>query len=172
VLERLPEGLQTPLGEGGTAVSGGEGQRVRVGRALLRTDARLVVMDEPFRGLDATARRSLLETARRTWRNATLVCVTHDLADTRGFDRVLVMEGGRIVEDGAPFDLARFPGSRYHKLIEQEIELKRDLFGKANWRRIEMAEGTPTEEIRHDILIDEERPAASAPMRSMAKGAD
>jgi ABC-type bacteriocin/lantibiotic exporter with double-glycine peptidase domain len=172
VLERLPEGLQTPLGEGGTAVSGGEGQRVRVGRALLRTDARLVVMDEPFRGLDATARRSLLETARRTWRNATLVCVTHDLADTRGFDRVLVMEGGRIVEDGAPFDLARFPGSRYHKLIEQEIELKRDLFGKANWRRIEMAEGTPTEEIRHDILIDEERPAASAPMRSMAQGAD
>jgi ABC-type bacteriocin/lantibiotic exporter with double-glycine peptidase domain len=172
VLERLPEGLQTPLGEGGTAVSGGEGQRVRVGRALLRTSARLVVMDEPFRGLDAPARRSLLETARRTWRNATLVCVTHDLADTRGFDRVLVMDGGRIVEDGAPFDLARFPGSRYHKLLQQEVELKRDLFGKASWRRLEMAEGMPTEEIRHDILIDEERPAASATVRSMAKGAD
>ena len=52
LLETLPDGLQTPLGEGGGLVSGGEGQRVRLGRGLLRPGVRLVILDEPFRGLD------------------------------------------------------------------------------------------------------------------------
>ncbi|MFO1353107.1 MAG: ABC transporter ATP-binding protein, partial [Gammaproteobacteria bacterium] len=67
VLERLPEGLQTPLGEGGGLVSGGEGQRVRLGRAMLRPGVRLVILDEPFRGLDREQRRALLAQARRYW---------------------------------------------------------------------------------------------------------
>lgn len=58
LLEQLPEGLATLLGDGGGLVSGGEGQRVRLGRALHRLDAGLVLMDEPFRGLDREARRS------------------------------------------------------------------------------------------------------------------
>jgi len=57
VLERLPEGLKTDLGEGGGLISGGEGQRVRLGRAMLRGDVRLVVLDEPFGGLDREKRR-------------------------------------------------------------------------------------------------------------------
>jgi ATPase subunit of ABC transporter with duplicated ATPase domains len=52
VREHLPDGLATELGEGGGIVSGGEGQRTRVGRALARKRARLVILDEPFRGLD------------------------------------------------------------------------------------------------------------------------
>ena len=64
VLERLENGLQTPLGEGGGLVSGGEGQRVRLGRAMSRAGARLVILDEPFRGLDREKRRGLLKTAR------------------------------------------------------------------------------------------------------------
>src|SRR5262249_61727112 len=63
VLRRLPEGLQTPLGEGGGLLSGGQGQRVRLGRALVRADARLVLLDEPFRGLDREQRRALLRRA-------------------------------------------------------------------------------------------------------------
>ncbi|HEX8246190.1 MAG TPA: ABC transporter ATP-binding protein, partial [Longimicrobium sp.] len=97
VLDRLPEGLQTPLGEGGGLLSGGEGQRVRLGRSLLRRDARLVVVDEPFRGLDHDQRRRLLHAARRRWARATLFCVTHDLDETRDFDRVWVIDGGRLV---------------------------------------------------------------------------
>lgn len=64
VLERLPDGLQTRLGEGGGLVSGGEGQRVRLGRGLLRRDARLVILDEPFRGLERERRRALIGRAR------------------------------------------------------------------------------------------------------------
>ena len=61
LLDRLPEGLQTPLGEGGALVSGGEGQRVRLGRAMMRRSARLVIFDEPFRGLNRDRRRELLK---------------------------------------------------------------------------------------------------------------
>ncbi len=59
VIERLPNGLETPLGEGGGLVSGGEGQRVRFGRALLRPGVRLAILDEPFRGLDFEQRRNV-----------------------------------------------------------------------------------------------------------------
>jgi ABC-type transport system involved in cytochrome bd biosynthesis fused ATPase/permease subunit len=64
VLEKLPDGLQTALGEGGGRLSGGEGQRVRLGRALLRPGVRLVLLDEPFRGLDHQQRQELLARAR------------------------------------------------------------------------------------------------------------
>jgi ATP-binding cassette subfamily B protein len=94
LLEKLPDGLQMRLGEGGALVSGGEGQRVRLGRGLLRPGARLVNLDEPFRGLDRERRRELLARTRRWWRASTLLCVTHDVRETRGFDRVLVVEGG------------------------------------------------------------------------------
>lgn len=65
LLEKLPDGLQTLLGEGGGLLSGGEGQRVRIGRALLRSGVRLAILDEPFRGLDPAARPDLLATVRR-----------------------------------------------------------------------------------------------------------
>ena len=102
VLESLPDGLQTRLGESGALVSGGEGQRVRFGRALGRENVRLVILDEAFRGLDRARRDALLARARELWRDVTLLYVTHDLDEARRFARVLVVEGGRIVEDGSP----------------------------------------------------------------------
>lgn len=68
VLRSLPEGMQTQLGEGGGLVSGGEGQRVRLGRALMHPNPRLVILDEPFRGLDRSQRHELLARARQQWR--------------------------------------------------------------------------------------------------------
>jgi len=70
--------------------------------AMLRRDARLVVLDEPFRGLDRARRCALLDRARGLWRRATLLCITHDVGETRRFERVLVVDGGRVVEDGSP----------------------------------------------------------------------
>ena len=133
VLEKLPEGLQTPLGEGGGLVSGGEGQRVRLGRAMLRSGVRLVILDEPFRGLDHEQRRELLSRARRMWRHATLLCITHDVSETRAFARVLVVEGGQIVEDGPPADLAQRPGSRYQTMLAMEAAVREDLWSSAAW---------------------------------------
>ncbi|MCB9551144.1 MAG: ABC transporter ATP-binding protein [Myxococcales bacterium] len=122
VLARLPEGLQTRLGEGGGLVSGGEGQRVRVARAMARAAPRLVLLDEPFRGLDRAARRRLLARTRRRWPGATLLCVTHDLDETRGFDRVVVIEDGRIIEQGPPAALVA-AGGRYAALLAREAEV-------------------------------------------------
>ena len=102
VLERLPDGLHTALGEAGALVSGGEGQRVRLGRALARSGARLAILDEPFRGLDRSARHELLAAMRRRFAKATLLFVSHDIEETLSFDRVLVIEDGSIVEDAAP----------------------------------------------------------------------
>lgn len=142
VLRKLPQGLQTALGEGGGLVSGGEGQRVRFGRALLKPGARLVLLDEPFRGLDRERRRELLARARRHWQGATFLCVTHDVGETLGFERVLVVEGGRIVEDGRPEDLAATPGSRYRVLLDAEQEVREGLWASGVWRRLRMEAGS------------------------------
>lgn len=136
VLERLPDGLATELGEGGGMVSGGEGQRTRLGRAMARKQARLVVLDEPFRGLDLATRRELIDMVRRWWPDATLLWVTHDVAETNRFGRVVVLDGGRIVEDGDPAELGARPGSRYAALVRGDREMHELEWGGAGWRRV------------------------------------
>ncbi|HZI05756.1 MAG TPA: ABC transporter ATP-binding protein, partial [Archangium sp.] len=145
LLDKLPDGLQTRLGEGGGLLSGGEGQRVRLGRALLRPGVRLVIFDEPFRGLERDRRTALLERARRSFEGATLLCITHDISETRSFDRVLVIEGGRLVEDGAPRTLAAREGSHYRALLEEEEGMRRALSGREGWRRLVLEQGVLTE---------------------------
>jgi ATP-binding cassette subfamily B protein len=144
ILERLPEGLQTPLGEGGGLVSGGEGQRVRLARALLRPDVRLVILDEPFRGLDFKRRGILLARARVFWENATLLSISHDISETLTFDRVLVIEEGRIVQDGPPAELAKQAGSRFHSLLEAERAIREELWAGSDWRHLKLEEGELT----------------------------
>lgn len=155
LLQRLPQGLQTPLGEGGALLSGGEGQRVRFGRALLQGGVRLALLDEPFRGLDRTQRRRLLARARRWWHGSTLLCVTHDVGETLAFDRVLVVEDGRIVEDGAPIALAA-RRSRYAELLAADADAQRRLWHGAHWRRLRVEGG------RVAPAVDDE-PAAPTP---------
>jgi ATP-binding cassette subfamily B protein len=141
VLEALPQGLQTVLGENGGLVSGGEGQRVRLGRALQRRDAKVVILDEPFRGLDREKRTELLGRAREYWSGATLLCVTHDIAETLDFCQVLVVEGGTVVEAGPPKELAANLESRYAGLLVSERQARERLWGCEQWRRIELRAG-------------------------------
>jgi ATP-binding cassette subfamily B protein len=153
VLQRLPDGLQTGLGEGGGLLSGGQGQRVRLGRALVRADARLVLLDEPFRGLDRAQRGALLGRARQVWQGATLFCVTHDVGQTRDFERVLVIEDGRVVEDGCPALLAEQPASRYRALLDAEDAVRFGLWSSTHWRRLSLEAGQ---------FIEREEPSADA----------
>jgi ATP-binding cassette subfamily B protein len=141
VLDRLPNGLKTSIGEGGGLVSGGEGQRVRLGRAFLRPDTRLVILDEPFRGLDRQKRRQLLDEARLHWKDATLITITHDLGETRAFSRVVVIEDGRIVEDASPNELLARGYSRYRELFEAEQAVRQDLWSDDSWRRVWLEDG-------------------------------
>jgi ABC-type transport system involved in cytochrome bd biosynthesis fused ATPase/permease subunit len=158
VLERLPEGFESRLGEGGALVSGGEGQRVRLARAFLRPGTRLAILDEPFRGLDREQRHRLLDRARALWRDVTLLCITHDVSETLGFERVLVIEDGALVEDGAPAVLASQTGSRYRAMFEAELSLQESMWGRGglgrDWRRYRMEAATLT-----DSRAEAERPA-------------
>lgn len=139
LVQRLPQGLQTALGEGGSRLSGGEGQRVRLGRALVADGARLVLLDEPFRGLDRGQRHALMDDARRAWQGRTLLCVTHDVGETTAFDRVIVVDGGRIVEDGAPRQLAA-AASRYRTLLQAEQRVQATLWQGGPWRRVRVGD--------------------------------
>lgn len=141
MLKKLTHGLQTEMGEAGALVSGGEGQRVRLGRAMLRPKVRLVILDEPFRGLDRKRREELLSNSRHLWRDATLVCITHDVSETQGFERIIVVEQGRIVEDGEPAELVKRRGSRYGALLEAETAVRSELWNNPFWRRIRLEGG-------------------------------
>jgi ATP-binding cassette subfamily B protein len=141
--ERLPQldaGLQTLLGEGGARLSGGEGQRVRLARALLQPGVRLVLLDEPFRGLARAQREAALQAARRHWAGCTLVCATHDVDATLGFDRVLVLDGGRLVQTGRPAELTHAPGP-YRDALAAEARLRREAWGDAGWRCLWLEQG-------------------------------
>jgi len=137
VLQRLPQGLQTHLGEGGGLLSGGEGQRVRLARALMQSPVRMALLDEPFRGLDRQQRHALLQQSLQWWKDVTVLCVTHDVAETLSFQRVLVIEGGRIVEDGAPAVLAA-SASRYRELLDAETAVRERLWQGEHWRRVQV----------------------------------
>jgi len=134
----LPEGLQSALGESGGLVSGGEGQRVRLGRGLMRDEPRLVLLDEPFRGLDRPQRERLLARARAVWRGRTMLCVTHDVSHTVNFDRVIVVAEGRIVEQGPPAELMADPNGAYASLLHAESRVDASWEG---WTRLRLHEG-------------------------------
>jgi ATP-binding cassette subfamily B protein len=158
VLESLPDGLETPLGESGCLISGGEGQRVRLGRAMLRPDARFVILDEPFTALDRQQRQKMLARVRRIWAEVTMIFITHDIGESVAFERVLVLENGRIVEDGSPAELSGKVDSRYRQLLEAEENLKSQIWRDPGWRRISLDNG----KLREDVVRNdnEQRPAS------------
>jgi ABC-type bacteriocin/lantibiotic exporter with double-glycine peptidase domain len=141
ILEALPEGLQTSLGEGGGLVSGGQGQRVRLARAMLRSNVRLAILDEAFRGLDRDRRARLLKAARTLWKGVTMLCVSHDVVQTKEFDRVLVVENGRVVENAPPAELLANPESRYSQLVRADEENHRALWRGEMWRYWKLQDG-------------------------------
>jgi ATP-binding cassette subfamily B protein len=108
---------------------------------MLRRSPRLVVLDEPFSALDREQRHEYLRRVRQMWHKATLLCITHDVSESRHFERVLVMDQGHIVEDGAPADLIQQPESRLHQLLESERLVRERIWSNASWRRIRLQHG-------------------------------
>jgi ATP-binding cassette subfamily C protein CydD len=101
---RLPRGLDTPVGEQGVGISRGEAQQVSLARVFLKS-APVLLLDEPTAGLDADTERRVLDAIESFRAGRTVLTVTHRLADIRRADRILVMEEGRIIEDGPPAEL-------------------------------------------------------------------
>jgi ABC-type transport system involved in cytochrome bd biosynthesis fused ATPase/permease subunit len=95
-------------------------------------------MDEPFRGLDRKTRERQLAAARAHWAGATMLCATHDLAETHVFPRVLVVEGGVVVEDGAPAELLARADSRYAELLARERSARA---AWTHWKHVRIVDG-------------------------------
>lgn len=108
-IERLPQGYDTYLGEGGARLSGGQRQRVVIARALLR-DAPLLLLDEATSSLDARSEKLVQEALERLMKTRTTVVIAHRLATTRAADRIIVLDGGRIVEEGSHAQLTKANG--------------------------------------------------------------
>ena len=119
-LRALPEGLDTFMGEGGARLSGGQRQRIAIARALLR-DAPLLLLDEATSALDAESERLVQDALDRLMADRTTIVIAHRLATVRAADRIVVMDQGRIVEEGTHASL-NTQGGLYARLARLQFE--------------------------------------------------
>jgi ATP-binding cassette subfamily B protein len=119
--EGLPHGLDTQLAPGRGGLSAGEAQLLALVRVFLK-DPGLVVLDEASARLDPLTEALIDRAVERLLRNRTGIIIAHRLTAVRRATRIIILDGGRIVEDGAPEPLARDPQSRFHQLLHSDRE--------------------------------------------------
>ena len=119
-LKKLPGGLDTFMGEGGARLSGGQRQRLAIARAILR-DAPILLLDEATSALDAESERLVQDALDRLMAARTTIVIAHRLATVRAADRIVVMDSGRIVEQGTHDQMAR-SGGLYERLARLQFE--------------------------------------------------
>ena len=118
-IENLPEGMATIVGDRGIKVSGGQRQRIAIARAFLK-DAPILLLDEATAALDSESEEAIREALSRLMRRRTVIAIAHRLATLRNFDRVVMLQGGRIIEDGPPDILVQGKGP-YRELVAREM---------------------------------------------------
>ena len=118
-IENLPEGMATTVGDRGIKVSGGQRQRIAIARAFLK-DAPILLLDEATAALDSESEEAIREALSRLMRGRTVIAIAHRLATLRNFDRVVMLQGGRIIEDGPPDILVQGKGP-YRELVAREM---------------------------------------------------
>ncbi|MEO9191979.1 MAG: ABC transporter ATP-binding protein [Acetobacteraceae bacterium] len=118
-IEALPEGFETIVGDRGTKLSGGQRQRLAIARALLK-DAPILLLDEATSALDSDSERAIQAALEELMEGRTVIAVAHRLSTLARFDRIIVMDQGHIIDDGAPADLAARPGP-YRDLLRTQL---------------------------------------------------
>jgi ABC-type multidrug transport system fused ATPase/permease subunit len=117
VIRNLPKGLETVVGERGMKLSGGEKQRVSIARAMLK-DAPILLCDEPTSSLDTATEYDIMQELRAIGRGRTTVIVAHRLSTVKNADVIIVMDQGRMVQQGTHDELLA-TGGKYAELINQ-----------------------------------------------------
>lgn len=119
-VRRLPQGYDTPIGENGAKLSGGERQRISIARALLK-DAPIILLDEATASLDVENETRVQEALSRLLRGKTVLVIAHRMRTVAGADHIVVLENGRVAEQGSPAELmAR--GGLYRRMVELQSE--------------------------------------------------
>jgi ATP-binding cassette subfamily B protein len=120
-IEALPEGFDTMVGDRGVKLSGGQRQRLAIARALLK-NAPILLLDEATSALDTESEQAIQAALDTLMTGRTVIAIAHRLSTLQSFDRIIVMDKGRIVDDGTPLGLASRPGPYRELLRKQRME--------------------------------------------------
>ena len=120
-INRLPEGFDTLVGERGMKLSGGQRQRLAIARAFLM-NAPVVLLDEATSALDTESEQAIQEALARLFKGRTVIAIAHRLSTLDAFDRIVVLDRGRIVEDGPPRRLLQTRGV-YSKMYGRQMKV-------------------------------------------------
>jgi ATP-binding cassette subfamily B protein len=118
-IENLPQGIDTMIGDRGVRLSGGQRQRIAIARAFLK-NAPLLILDEATSALDGESEETIRKALEELMRGRTVIAIAHRLSTLRNFDRILLLQKGRLIEDGAPEALMR-SGGAYYQLVDREL---------------------------------------------------
>lgn len=121
-IEKLPKKYDTVVGDGGARLSVGERQRINIARAFLK-DAPILLLDEPTSALDTESEAAVVASLFELMKGRTTLMVAHRLTTIRRVDRVLVLEGGRLTENGRPEELAQQAGSYFARVASGQMQL-------------------------------------------------
>jgi ATP-binding cassette subfamily B protein len=121
----FPRGYQTLVGERGITLSGGQKQRTAIARAILR-DPRILILDDALSSVDTLTEERILSGLAEVMRGRTSLLISHRVSTVRQADRIIVLDGGRIVEQGAHAELIEaggyYAGLYQKQLLEEELE--------------------------------------------------
>ena len=114
---KLPDGYNTVIGENGSELSGGERQRISIARAFLK-DAPIILLDEASASLDVENETAIQEALSRLIRNKTVLVIAHRMRTVSGADRIVVLSGGTIAEEGSPEELLAREDSAFRRMAQ------------------------------------------------------
>ena len=120
----LPQGMGTLVGDRGVKLSGGQRQRIAIARALLK-DAPLLLLDEATSALDSESEEAIRQALGQLMRDRTVIAIAHRLSTVRTFDRIVVLQDGRVIQDGSPDTLRRREGL-YRELLKKQMILEKE----------------------------------------------
>jgi ABC-type multidrug transport system fused ATPase/permease subunit len=121
-VERLPDGLRTRVGRGGSQLSVGQRQRLAIARALVR-DAKVLILDEPTSALDPDTEAALVQSLREAGRERLVLVVAHRLSTIRAADQILFLADGSLLERGTHAELLVRPGSAYRRFVALQNQI-------------------------------------------------